>query len=164
MNRKPGVIILAAVALAMTAMWLGCGVKSPPIPPELARPERIDDLRADSAQGGVRLVWSRPERYASGRRMRDLGSFVLMRSKAEAKPEKLAEIPVTDQQRFRVQHEFSYLDQATTLGEAYSYRVMSRTLDGYVSEPSNEASLVRAVPKPPPNPEEFVIPTPAPLP
>jgi len=164
MNRKPNIIFVAGAALVATAMWLGCGIKAPPVPPEFALPQQILDLRAESGAGGVRLIWSRPDTYASGKRMRDLRSFVVMRSKAEAPPERLVEIPVTDQERFRPQRDFSYFDRATKIGEAYSYTVISRTLGGYSSEPSNEASLVRTVPRPAPNPENFVLPTPVPLP
>jgi len=51
---------LMIVALA-SAMFPGCGVKSQPIPPESARPEKITSLEAANEKEGIRLTWDRPE-------------------------------------------------------------------------------------------------------
>ena len=161
-SRLTRTVVLALVTASV--VWLGCGVKSPPVPPEDARPQRIVNLRAESAPGGVQLIWSRPETYANGARMRDLGSFTVLRSEAQGAFTPLVTIPVTDSERFQVQGVFRYLDTATALGHQYGYRVTSSTTDGYVSAPSNEATLTREVPPPPPNPETYVLPTPTPIP
>ena len=84
MNLKNGranllTLVLATAALA-TAMFLGCGVKSPPIAPEAARPEKIMGLEAANAKEGIRLTWDRPENYAGGAKMKDLGSFSISRA------------------------------------------------------------------------------------
>ncbi len=157
------VAILTCAALA-NLVWLGCGVKSLPIPPELARPEKIQNLEASSSDTGIRLTWSRPETYAGGAKMRDLGSFTVSRASADGAFEKIGEITVDDQGRFQVQHTFTYADDATELGGKYRYQVISNTTDGYHSEPSNTVTIVRKTPKPPPKPENFVLPTPVPLP
>ena len=52
---------------------------------------------------------------------------------------------------------------ATIMGKTYHYQVTSSTTDGYVSEPSNDVTIVRKAPSAPPNPENFVVPTPVPL-
>jgi hypothetical protein len=156
--------IAAACLLAMAAALVGCGVKSPPIPPEYARPQRIVDLRAESVKGGVKLSWGRPDTYAGGARMRNLAEFVVLRSSAGGSHQSIAEIPVTDQQRFQQQREFNYVDKTAVLGQSYTYRVVSRTSDNYTSEPSNDAEITREVPPPPPSPEKFSIPQPSPLP
>ena len=72
---KPGAV--AAIATVMIGIFVatalpGCGVKSAPIPPEYARPERILSLRAAPAAGGIMLSWDRPTQYPSGHAMRDL--------------------------------------------------------------------------------------------
>jgi hypothetical protein len=154
--------LLLGVALFLG--WLGCGVKSIPIPPEAARPEKIQNLEASSAKDGIRLTWGRPEVYAGGQKMRDLGGFTISRSAADGPYQKIAEVPITDQGRFQVQRTFTYTDDAAELGSKYRYQVTSNTTDGYVSEPSNVVTIVRKVPSPPPNPENFVLPTPVPLP
>lgn len=137
----------------------GCGVKSAPLAPELARPERIADLRATPDANGIKLSWGRPTRYTGGHTMRDLGGFVILRAPSRrGRMEPLAELPVTDRERFAVEHEFSYIDNETVVGQAYRYAIVSRTLDGYVSDASNTVDFTRIKPPPPPNPDTFKLP------
>jgi len=96
--------------------------------------------------------------------MRDLGSFEIDRAENTAAFQPLIEIAVTDQDRFQQQRKFTYLDAGAEVGHHYRYQVISLTLDAYRSDPSNEAEITRVLPKPPPNPEDFVIPQPKPLP
>ena len=95
--------------------------------------------------------------------MRDLGGFTITRSAADGPYQNVGEITVDDQGRFQVQRTFTYTDAATELGRSYRYQVISSTTDGYHSEPSNIVTIVRKAPQPPPNPENFVLPTPVPL-
>lgn len=155
--------ITALVAFVAAASWIGCGVKSPPVPPQAARPQRIQDLRAASVKGGVRLSWSRPNTYEAGGKMRNLGHFVILRAD-QGVPHEVGEVPVTDQDRFQQQQLFTYTDRDTTLGQSYAYEIISWTQDNYKSAPSNEVSIERTEPRPPPNPENFILPTPTPLP
>ena len=154
------VIVVASCDMA----WLGCGVKSAPIPPEAARPERILDLQASSAKNGVRLTWSRPEKYAGGDKITDLSGFTVSRAEGDGGFQNIREVPVTDQGRFQVQPTFTITDTATEVGKTYHYKVVSNTTDDYHSVPSNEVAIVRKVPPPPPNPDTFLLPTPTPLP
>jgi hypothetical protein len=164
MRRETRIALLALVAIAGAAAGLGCGVKSPPIPPEDARPQQTLDLEATSLRGGVRVVWHRPERYAGGMQMKDLASFTLSRSEGDAPYIKIADIPVTDQDRFQVQRTFTYVDHDTEVGKTYHYQLTTSTSDGYVSKPSNTASVTRSNPPPPPNPDTYQLPTPTPIP
>jgi len=156
--------IRMAGALAAAIVVVGCGVKSPPIAPEQAVPELIVGLNATSEKNGVLLSWERPERTAGGGKMRDLGSFEVERAENTETFRVLKEIPVTDQDRFQQQRKFTYLDAGAEVGHHYRYQVMSLTLDAYRSDPSNEAEITHELPKPPPNPENFVVPQPKPLP
>ncbi len=162
MSRGTAIAALALLGFAFT--WLACGVKSPPIPPEEARPEQITDLHGASSHTGIRLTWGRPTRYASGKRLADLQGFVLMRSEGVGPFHQLAEVPVTDQGRIQVQRVFNYVDGTASLGSPYRYYVIARTTDDYRSPPSNVISLVRTSPAPTPNPETYMLPTPTPLP
>jgi hypothetical protein len=161
---RRGAIAAAAIAIIAAAWSAGCGVKSAPVPPEQAMPERILDLRADAAVGGIALSWGRPTRYAGGHTMRDLSAFVVMRAEGDGPMAPLLEVPVTDQERFEVEHEFSYLDGETTMGARYRYAVIEETTDGYRSDPSNEVEVTRKRPSPLPNPDSFKLPLPSPLP
>ncbi len=159
-----GIFRKSTLAFAIVAVLAGCGVKSAPLPPEMARPQRILNLRASAAAGGINLAWGRPTRYAGGHVMRDLSDFVILRGEGGGQMKALVEIPVTDQQRFQLQREFSYLDNETNIGERYRYAVISETRDGYRSLPSNEVDFIRKRPPSPPNPENFKLPKPPPLP
>jgi len=164
-RRSASALAAALICVALAGLgWLGCGVKSIPIPPEAARPEKIQNLEATSLKDGIKLSWSRPEVYAGGQKMRDLGSFTITRSGTDGPFENVGEITVDDQGRFQVQRTFTYTDDATKLGSTYRYQVISNTTDGYHSQPSNTATIVRKEPSPPPNPETYVLPTPVPLP
>jgi hypothetical protein len=135
------VLLLAAIAP-------GCGVKSAPIPPEAARPQQILDLEAIPERRGIQLSWSRPEQYASGQSMHDLGGFTVMRAEGQDQYQPIVEVPITDQERFQVASRFSYLDNTAAPNHYYRYEVVSHTSDGYKSLPSNEASLQYIRPQP----------------
>ncbi|HZY59339.1 MAG TPA: hypothetical protein VFE56_06220 [Candidatus Binataceae bacterium] len=161
---RAGARIIVLLALGAGLLYAGCGIKSRPLPPEEVRPQRITDLVAVSVPTGIRIRWSRPEHYTGGGRMRDLGRFEILRASGGELPAVITQVSVTDLQRFRQQHHFSFVDTDTEIGHRYRYLVVSITTDGYESLPSNQAEIIRTVPKPTPNPETFVLPTPVPLP
>jgi hypothetical protein len=167
MNRSTKLANLLTLTLTIaafaSAVFLGCGVKSQPIPPEAARPEKIAGLEAANAKEGIRLSWDRPESYAGGSKMKDLGSFAISRAEEGKPAEKIGDIQVHDEGRFQVQNTFEFIDGSTVMGKTYHYQVTSSTTDGYVSEPSNDVAIVRKNASAPPNPDTFVVPTPVPL-
>lgn len=155
---------LAIVAAAVMAVALGCGSKSRPVPPEMTHPERINDLSAKPDPHGIMLTWGRPMHYASGGQLRDLAGFRLLRAEGTGQFIELAELPVGDQERFRKTRRFAYVDTSAKLGQTYRYIMIDETTDGYQSDPSNIVTLKRTPPAPPPNPENFKLPTPGALP
>jgi hypothetical protein len=126
-------MVLDALFLALS----GCGRKTDVRPPELIRPEAIDDLAAQGQQEGILLRWGRPERYADGSRMTDLAGFRVERSVSAGPFEAVAVLEVSDRDRFRQIREFRYLDSSVAAGIRHQYRVVSFTLDGDTSAPSN---------------------------
>jgi hypothetical protein len=132
-------VLVAALLAISTAP--GCGVKSAPIPPEAARPQQILDLEAIPERHGIQLTWTRPEQYSSGKSMKDLSGFTVMRADGQDQYQPIVEVPVTDQERFQVATHFSYTDNTAAPGHYYRYEVVSHTTDGYKSLPSNEAAL-----------------------
>jgi len=163
--KRANALTLALVIAALAnAIFLGCGVKSTPIPPEAARPEQILGLEAANAKDGIRLTWDRPTNYAGGEKMKDLGGFSISRTQEGKLAEKIGEIEVHDEGRFQVQNTFTFIDGDTIMGKTYHYHVTSNTTDGYVSVPSNDVTIVRRNASAPPNPDTFVVPTPVPLP
>lgn len=165
MTRHVRRLWLTTAAILAATVMAGCGVKSNPIPPSETHPGRVNDLSAVSVAGGVRLSWSRPMTYTSGKRLRDLAGFRLMRAEGAGAFSEVAELPVTDQERFQKVRHFSYVDRSAQMGQKYLYIIIAETSDGYESDPSNVVRIKRTQPKPPPNPANFVIPTPTlPLP
>jgi hypothetical protein len=153
-----GTVIM--VAMGASALLTGCGVKSAPIAPEYAAPARILDLRAESAIGGIKLTWSRPTAYVGGHAMRDLAGFVLNRADGDGPMTALVKFPVTDQERFQVEEEFSYLDGETQTGRRYRYAIIAEAEGGYYGAASNEVDITRTKPSPPPNPDTYQLPAP----
>ena len=132
-------LFLLALCLAV-----GCGRKTTPRAPELVVPETIRTLRAEQAAEGVVLSWRRPQDYADGSRMTDLAGFRIERSADGAPFTAIAEIALSDRERFRKMRRFRYVDARTLPGHHYQYRVFSSTTDAYVSAPSNVAELTAA--------------------
>ena len=125
---------LVVVGVALVA-W-GCGHKGAVQPPELVRPEPPTDLAASPTPEGVRITWTRPTKYTGGQRMRDLGSFVVERTDADASPPRFVRVgtvELQDKTRFRQERRLEYVDKDVTPGQEYVYRVRARTVDGYES-------------------------------
>jgi hypothetical protein len=155
---------IISLSLLFVALLYGCGVKGAPIPPQMAKPAPITDLQASANPSGINLSWSRPTHYAGGHTMRDLNEFVILRAEDHKAFEPLVELPLSDQERFSQQRAFSYVDGETQIGNNYRYEIVSRTVDGYTSAPSNEVAFTLARPGKVPKPENFTLPTPTPLP
>jgi len=102
--------------------------------------------------------------YVSGHSLRDLGGFVLLRGEGNHPFQPLIELPVTVQERFSPQRTFSYVDGETQVGNSYRYEIVSRTIDGYTSAPSNKVEFTRVRPHKTLKPQNFALPTPTPLP
>jgi hypothetical protein len=136
----------AAAILLLAVPLLSCGRKGPPRPPEDILPATISDLSAVSVPNGVQLSWSRPSLYADGSRMTDLAGFVVNRAvgdPAGALVQSIADLEVSDRNRFRQIKHFRYLDTDTIVGIEYRYQVVSYTLDGYFSASSNTVTIQR---------------------
>jgi predicted small lipoprotein YifL len=159
MNRKR---LLAVAVLAL--VLARCGVKGPPLPPEEVKPARITTLKAVPDRDGIRLTWPRPDIYATGRPMRDLAGFLVLRSQGQAELQTVADLPIPDRERFQKIDRLDWVDTSTAMGQTYRYAVVSMTDDGYRSDPSNQVEFKRIVPPPPVTPENLVLPKPSPAP
>jgi hypothetical protein len=133
--RRTIVTICLAALMALPA----CGRKSDPQPAELVRPKRITNLVAKAGPDGVRLEWTRPEEYVNGKRMDDLGGFLVFRGvSGGGEAVELATIPVSDRERFQRETNFAWTDKDVDQASSYFYRVVSFTTDRYYSAPSNQ--------------------------
>lgn len=137
-------------ALAVAVVGLTCGRKTLIRAPELAAPQRIENLSATNTATGIQLSWARPKTYADGTRMTDLGSFQIERISGDGGFVPVATVEVTDRDRLRQERRYRWLDTDTAVGETYGYRITSSTTDGYRSRQSNVVVLQRAIPTPGP--------------
>ena len=151
-------------ALVVTIAAVGCGAKSRPIPPELTHPDRVNDLSAKPDPKGIRLTWSRPMKYSGGASLKDLAGFRLLRAEGDGSLADLAELPITDQERFQKVRRFAYVDTTAQMDHSYRYTMIAETSDGYQSDPSNVVQQTRRPPTPPLTPENFKLPMPARIP
>lgn len=130
----------AALALALAVVvGTACGRKGQPLPPELVVPSPPGRLVARATPEGIMLSWTRPDRYTSGRTMKDLGQFVIERAPADAEPAKWTKrttITLDDRLRFQKQRTFEWLDRDVVAGAGYQYRVTSVTIDRDRSTPA----------------------------
>ena len=135
---RAGHVPLVLLAAALCLVHSACGRKGAPRPAVEVLPETITDLEAKAVPGGIELKWGRPRRYTGGDNMSDLGGFWLQRANGPGAPfEALATVDVTDRERFQRTKQFQYVDKAVEPDRTYLYRVVSFTLDRYVSAPSN---------------------------
>ncbi len=130
--------------LVCALLLCACGRKGPVKPPELARPAPIADLEARNGAEEIALSWRRPQNYTDGARMLDLGEFRVERAIGDAPDFGIIQVlPITDRERFRQISRFGFADRGVEMGERYRYRVVSVTVDGYASAPSNVVEITR---------------------
>ena len=142
-----GFLFSVTCALLFLTFLSACGRKTPVRPPELVAPEPLGDLTLEVESKGIKLRWSRPQKYVDGSDMEDLGGFVVLRAAQNGKDQagaftQIATVTVDDRDRFRKAKKFSYTDEQLTAGTLYRYRVQAFTVDGYYSSPSSTAELV----------------------
>jgi len=146
MRRLAVGVPLAAAAFLVTAS--GCGRKTDVKPPQLVAPQAIKKLAATNEEKGIRVSWERPSEYVDGSAMHDLAAFRIERSLADGPFQQLRQVEVTDRDRFRQIRRFRLMDAGVEPNQHYRYRVVSFTLDGHVSAPSNIVEIERIVPPP----------------
>jgi hypothetical protein len=134
---------VSLVAL-LVAVSVACGVKAPPRPPENVVPTPITDLRGTPVRDGIELRWGRPRKSVDGRSLSDLAGFHVERATGGAPAfARIATVEVTDRDRIQQQRVFRFTDPGLAVGDVGRYRVVSFTLDGYVSDPSNVVTVER---------------------
>jgi hypothetical protein len=139
-------------ALALALGLAACGLKTPPVAPELVEPLPATNLRAYPAPSGVRLVWRRPTRYSGGGRMRDVERFDVERVVAESDAwTVVGRLVMEDRYRLRQPRQIEWIDETAVPGTHYRYRVVTVTRDGYESLPSDPTSVHHRIVDPEPD-------------
>jgi hypothetical protein len=148
-----------AWGLVAGALFIGCGKKTPPVPPESAVPAPVSDLSSELDPQGVTLSWSWPRKTEKGGSLRRIDEFTVERAEdstdgfcadcplhyqtvASLEGGPLPERPETAR--------LSYHDRNLRPGYHYSYRVRSSLGWRVVSAPSTPVGLVWQVVLAPP--------------
>jgi hypothetical protein len=146
--------LVAAAALA--ALLFACGRKASPRPPQFVIPRSPEPVQVSAVPDGLKVTWHRPKTYVDGTSLDDLGSFLVLRSCApEWMVAPIAQLPVTDRERFRKGMTFSLVDHDVGPHAECVYQVIATTTDDYSSPPAEGV-----FPPPPPTPTPEPSPTP----
>ena len=140
-------IFLTVIVLVILA-W-GCGVKAPPIPPDVLVPEAISDLKGTVKEGAFYLTWSLPEENIDGSTPVDLRGFlVLRRDETGGCPECPGEFAVKAELDLREPQDYlldddtvTWKDSGLTEGVIYMYKIIGVNHWGYQGPPSNQVMI-----------------------
>jgi hypothetical protein len=144
--RRSSLVLLAVLSAALLPT---CGRKTPVRPPEAVAPETIENLNGFNVLEGIRLGWARPRESVDGTKLYDLGGFRIERAEGSGPFGVIGRVQVMDRTRIRQRRRFIYTDMMVNPGASYRYRVVSYTVDGDTSDPSNVVAVTREVPPTP---------------
>lgn len=80
MKHPVATILPMALLLTLVAVLVGCGRKTPPVPPETVLPTPISDLHQQLDEHGVTLTWTAPNHTVQGDRLARIDGFELLRA------------------------------------------------------------------------------------
>jgi len=131
--KRHGLLCALACGLLLTAS--GCGVRTPPRPPEDTAIEVASPKASRRDDGTVKLSWARPKHSADGHKLVDLAGFVVERRTLGTPFVEIAVVPVTDNERVRPQQTFTFADTPPPAKSVF-YRVHAFDLAGQHGPPS----------------------------
>lgn len=140
--------VFFSLGVVLLGGGIGCGKKTPPVPPHTALPAAITDLSSHLDEKGVALSWSYPARTVRGERLPyRIEGFLLSRAvipleeKCEGCP-----IPFGPPVEIKAEREDGgrvfYREALLRPGHRYVYRVRSSAGLFVISDESNTVSLV----------------------
>jgi len=137
------------IALAFIILAGGCGVKAPPIPPDVLVPKGATDLRGTVKEEIFELTWSLPKTNVKGSEPVDLvRSLVFRRDETRGCPEcpgefkVRAELDLRSPEGYRLEkNTVTWVDKDLKEGVIYMYKVVGVNHWGYKSTPSNEVMI-----------------------
>ncbi|HEY2772509.1 MAG TPA: hypothetical protein VGK20_00525 [Candidatus Binatia bacterium] len=147
---RPGArIARAAAGAALVACVVGCGLRTPPRPPEDTAPVIPGKVEATRQDGAVVVRWQRAEHSADGQKLDDLAAFVVERKRdSESEWTRIGTVSVIDQEKIRRRKQFEYRDESAR-DAPVSYRVIAVDADKQEGAPTAPAAAVVPPPKPP---------------
>jgi hypothetical protein len=155
---KRGMCLLPCF-ISLFLLWLGCGVKEPPVSFDRIVPKAIRDLGALVRETRVILHWSPPGENTDGSDLVDLVGFKVLRGPLEGEecrgcPEGLvpvAEVVLGSGEGHWIEAgRVFWADRELRAGERYRYRVVAFNRRGHLGEESNAVEVQWDIPPPPP--------------
>jgi hypothetical protein len=140
--------ILLTVLFLVILAW-GCGVKAPPVPPDVLVPEAVSDLKVTVKEGALYLTWSLPEENIDGSTPVDLRGFlVTRRDETGGCPECPGDFVVKAELDLRDPHGYlleddtvTWKDSGLTKDVIYMYKIIGVNHWGYQGPPSNQVMI-----------------------
>jgi len=86
--------ILAILSILLPLVFLGCGIKGPPVAPDSTIPAAVTDLRAWSREGRIFLAWGSPTKNTDGSNLEDLLGFRVFRQSRPLLPSTCPDCPL----------------------------------------------------------------------
>jgi hypothetical protein len=144
MMRKPWRLLLL-ILLGAALLFIACGKKGDPLPPDRAIPAGIAELRAQKVQGGVILRWHLPDRGNEVHRVRilrrEVGTQGIDCAGCKEETQILLDLYTDDPRLVREgTGGVYYLDPTPVPDRTYIYRIIVCNISGYCSEASLEAA------------------------
>ncbi|MCB2183912.1 MAG: fibronectin type III domain-containing protein [Desulfobulbaceae bacterium] len=152
MSRRRHAIVFLCVLLGL----VGCGIKTPPIPPQSAIPAPIEDLVLKVSVRSVTLSWTYPEVAESGAELDKIRTFQLFKSEVVENdycsgcPVQYDPFITLSADRGKPGSRVRYTDSALKPGYHYDYKVVSSAGWNIVSRDSNRISFAWENPPRPP--------------
>jgi hypothetical protein len=119
------------LCVAIMVMLVGCGRKTPPVPPNAVIPQAISNLEYKADDTGVTLTWTYPERSIDGRSIDNIRTFHLHKAMIP-EPDYCEGCPVAYDQIIKVdgrdtepKGKLTYMDTDLQPGYHYVYMVQS---------------------------------------
>lgn len=129
--------------IGLLALLVGCGRKTPPVPPNAVIPEAITNLRYTADDMGVHLSWSYPSRSVEGKSIKNIRVFQLHKAVisqadyCDGCPVVYDQVIPIEARGIRPKAGVDYIDTDLQAGYHYVYMVQSGSGWRIDSAPSN---------------------------
>lgn len=133
------------VLVFLLILLVGCGRKTPPVPPNAVIPQGISNLKYKADDTGVTLSWTYPNRSIDGKNIENIRAFHLHKAiipeadYCDGCPVKYDQVIKIDARGTKPNERLTYVD--TDLQSGYHYVYMVRSDSGWRSQ-SDESNRV----------------------